>query len=445
MNNQLVLVNDSIDLPNALDATLLQIDNIMKAFNLPRNILASDSEISYAWRELPREIMRIPPELRDELIVRMCVATSVGLFDGAINYIWNAVIVTLKRKVKNFGLALVAQTLGKNFEEEDLNNYMDSELLDLCYRLELLSEDGYFFLNQCRDIRNNFSSAHPSIAQIDDRELINFISRCCKYGITNDYSLQGVNVSDFLSSIKGRKLDDDELNVWKQRLIGTFPAQRQLLVPTLMGIYCDSDSSEMTRLNALKICVSIQEYIDEKIKSSMIEQYNKYFVKGLTEKCKAAKFLFEKLQMLNLLSTSEQHSIVKNACKNLLNAHLEFNNFYNEPPFAQRLLEITSSLRTPETVQEEYVYTVLMGFVGNPYGVSNAAVGYYEEMIRNFSPKEIDYLIGLTKSKSLFTDKIKNYPRCKERYVMALELIDRDSMNTTQLAIYDGLLNKLKK
>lgn len=444
MNNQLVSVN-SVKLPNTLDATLPQINNIMKAFNLPRDILASDDEINYAWRELPREIMRIPPELRDGLIVKMCVATSVGLFDGAINYIWNAVIVTLKQKVKNFGLALVAQTLDKKFDEEDLNNYMDSELLDLCYRLELLSEDGYFFLNQCRDIRNNFSSAHPSIAQIDDRELINFISRCCKYGITYDYSLQGVNVSDFLSSVKGRKLDEDELNVWKQRLIETFPAQRELLVPTLMGIYCDPDSSEITRLNALKICVSIQEYIDEKIKSSMIEQYNKYFVKGSTEKCAAAKVLFEKLQMLNLLSTSEQHSIVKNACKNLLNAHMELNNFYNEPPFAQRLLELTSSLKTPETVQQEYVYTVLMGYVGNPYGVSNAAICYYEEMIRNFSPQEIDYLISLINTKSLFTDKIKNYSSCRTRYVMALELIDLDSMNAKQLATYDGLLRKLKK
>lgn len=442
MKSELLATHD-INLPDTLDTTLPQINGIMKAFNLPRSILASDEEISYAWNELPREIMRIPPQLRDGLIVRMCVATSVGLFDGAINYIWNAVIIALKRKVQNFGLALVAQTLGKKFDDEDLNNYMDSELLDLCYKLELLSEDGYFFLNQCRDIRNNFSSAHPSMAQIDDRELINFISRCCKYGITDDYSLQGVNVSDFLLSVKGRKLDEDELDIWKQKLIETFPAQRQLLIPTLMGIYCDSDSTETTRINALKICALITDYIDDKTKSSMIEQYNKYFVKGYTEKCTAAKALFEKLHMLNLLSTAEQHSIVKNACRNLLNAHLEFNNFYNEPPFAQRLLEITESLKTPETVQPEYVYTVLMGYVGNPYGVSIAAVCYYEEMIRNFSPKEIDCLINLTKSKSLFTDKIKSSRNCRERFVMALGLIDRESMNAAQLAAYDVLIKKL--
>ena len=65
-------------------------------------------------------------------------------------------------------------------------------------------------------------------------------------------------------------------------------------------------------------------------------------------------------------------------------------------------------------------------------------------MIRNFSPKEIDYLINLTNSTSLFTNKINNYSVCRLRYKMALELIDRDSMNSGQLVFYDRLLNKLK-
>ena len=151
MNNLDLITSTDISLPNVLESSLPHLNSIMKAFHLPRDIIASDDEISYAWRELPREIMRIPEELRDGLIVRMCIAISVGLFDGAINYIWNAVIVTLKRKAKNFGLPLVAQTFGKEFTEEDLNNYMDADLLELCYKLELLSEDGYFFLNQCRE------------------------------------------------------------------------------------------------------------------------------------------------------------------------------------------------------------------------------------------------------------------------------------------------------
>ena len=110
MSNSIIKSNN-INLPNTVEATLPEIDNIMKAFNLPREILAGNDEINYVWKELPRELSKIPQDLRNGLIVRMCVAISVGLFDGAINYVWNAVIIALKHKVKNFGLSLVAQTL----------------------------------------------------------------------------------------------------------------------------------------------------------------------------------------------------------------------------------------------------------------------------------------------------------------------------------------------
>lgn len=40
-----------------------------------------------------RELREIPPELRGELMARMCVAVSTGLFDGAMNYAWNATVL----------------------------------------------------------------------------------------------------------------------------------------------------------------------------------------------------------------------------------------------------------------------------------------------------------------------------------------------------------------
>ena len=427
-------------LPNSLETTLQHIGSIVSAFNLPREVLASDQEVEYAWKELPREILRIPVELRDELIARMCVATSVGLFDGAVNYIWNAVILALRKKIKSFGLALVSQTLGKTFTEDDLNESMDSSLLDLAYKLQLISEEGFFFLNQCRDIRNNFSTAHPSMAQIDDRELINFISRCCKYGLTDEVSLHGVNVSEFLTAIKGRKMDHAELEIWENQLKDTFPAQRQMLVPSLMGIYCDPESTEIARVNALKISKSIVDFIDEKTKSTLLENYNKYFVKGLEKKYVAARTFFEKLGMLHILNEAEKNAIIKSACNKLEEVHSEFNNFYNEPPFAQRVHEIASQIAIPDVTKEVFVYTVTLCYVGNPYGVSNAAISDYEEMIKNFSPKEIDVLLKLPTQKTVLSDRIRNFTNCKMRYRSALNLIDKTSMTATQTSKYNELM-----
>lgn len=148
------------------------IEEITTALGVPRDVLASDEEIFYGWQNLPRELVNVPKELRGPLLARMCVATSVGLFDGAINYIWNASIDNLRKKVRNFGYNVVGQLLGKKFEEKDLLDLKDSELLNLCLKINLISEDGFYFLGQCRDIRNNYSVAHPSDNLINDRELI---------------------------------------------------------------------------------------------------------------------------------------------------------------------------------------------------------------------------------------------------------------------------------
>ena len=118
---------------------------LTESLGVPREVLASDQEISHAWTELPRELVQIPSELRDELIVRMCVAVSSGLFDGAMNYCWNAAVLHLRTKVRKFGLPVVAQVKQRDFEEPELNELQDNQLLDLCLELNLIDEDGYFF------------------------------------------------------------------------------------------------------------------------------------------------------------------------------------------------------------------------------------------------------------------------------------------------------------
>ncbi|WMT46192.1 MAG: hypothetical protein RE468_09785 [Acidithiobacillus caldus] len=96
---------------------------------------------------MPRELREIPPTLRGELIARMCVAVSTGLFDGAMNYIWNAAILQLRTKVRNFGLPIVAQIVQSDFEENDLLELQDSRLLELCLKLNLVNEDGFSLIS----------------------------------------------------------------------------------------------------------------------------------------------------------------------------------------------------------------------------------------------------------------------------------------------------------
>lgn len=425
-----------LQLPQLLDTMIPALEQLTSALGIPRELLASDEEITYAWRDLPRELRQIPVDSRGELIAKMCVAVSTGLFDGAINYVWNASILHLRDKVRNFGLPVVAQILQRDFEEKNLMELQDSQLIELCLKLNLITEDGFFFLDQCRDIRNNFSAAHPTIGTINDREFIIFLNRCIKYALGHLSSPKGVDIGAFISAVKGPRFTEGQCQVWVERLLETHDAQRQLLIGTVQGVYCDPSTPEPSRLNALDISNNIKEHFTSAIRSDLINRHSEYLAKGDTKRHTASQQFFEKLGLLNLLNESERHSVISRAVERLWTVHQGMNNFYNEPPFAERVSQISKQEAIPETAQEAYVKTIVGCYVGNGYGISWAAEPHYEAMIRSFSPREISLMINIPNSKGIVAKRINEKPSCRERFANAVSLIEASSVPSGVKAEY---------
>ena len=429
-----------VKLPAVIEDTTPALDALTKALGVPRTVIATDEEITYAWENLPRILRRIPPQLRSEGLVRMCIAVASGLFDAAINYIWNLSILELREKVRKFGLNVVSQIKGKQFDESTLLDLKDAELLNLCLELNLITEDGYFFLDQCRDIRNNFSAAHPSVGTIDENEFIAFVNRCAKYALGHDFNPVGVDIQQFIAAVKGSKLTKAQKEEWVDRLSRTHEAQREMLIGTLHGIFADPASSEEARLNALSISKAFVEDFTPRLKSNLIDRHSEYLAKGDEKRHKASQTFFEKLGLLDLLSDTERHALISSACRQLLSVHQAFDNFYNEPPFAERLLSLTSQGTIPNSVKDEFVTTVVTCAVGNQYGTSHGAYPYYAQMIRSFTPKEVSIMLRLPKTKTVVGRRIKSYRRCKEKFKELIRLIDINSVPTRWKVVYEKLL-----
>lgn len=428
-------------LPALPTAVLPAIAELTASLGIPRNVLASDEEIQYAWRDLPRELREIPPALRGELIARMCVAASAGLFDGAMNYAWNAAILQLRTKVRNFGLPIVAQILQSDFEEKHLLEQQDSRLLELTLKLNLVNEDGFFFLDQCRNVRNNFSAAHPTMGSVNDREFTTFLNRCVRYALADASSPKGVDIGAFISAVKGPRFNANQSGVWVQRLSETHDAQRQMLVGMIHGLYCDQNTSEPSRLNALDIGNALKSIFTASLRSDLVNKHSEYAAKGDEPRHTASLQFFEKLGLLTLLNESEQHAVFYRAIERLWNVHNGSNNFYNEPPFAERILELSLQGAVPETTQEQFVQVVVCCNIGNGYGVCWAASTSYDQIIRNFSPREIATMIRLASSnENPLGRRVSTLPTCRARFKITLALIDPASVPSGVKAAYDHFL-----
>jgi len=425
-----------VKLPAIIDNTPTMLSQLTTSLGIPREILASDEEIKYAWQNLPRELARIPKDRLNVLLARMCVAVATGLFDSAINYVWNSAILELRERVRDFGLQVVPQIINKSFDEKALLELKDAELLDLCTSLNLITEDGFFFLNQCREVRNNFSAAHPPMGTLDDKEFILFLSRCTKYALAETVNPKGVNMHAFISALKSSRFSNVQEAEWLARLNETHESQREMLFGTLHGVYCDPASSQEARLNAIAIANGLSAKITPKIRANFVDQHSEYLAQGKTDRHLASRQFLEKLGLLSSLTEPERHAIISSACKQLMSVHNGMDNFYNEPPFAQRLLEISRQGAIPESIQSSYVETVATCAVGNPYGYSWAAVAHYEEMIRNFSPREISIMLNAPNQRSVLSTRIQNYPNCRERFKALVKLIAPESVPTSYKTTY---------
>jgi hypothetical protein len=428
-------------LPALPSAVLPAILDLTTSLGIPRDVLASDEEIQYAWRDLPRELSEIPNNLRGELVARMCVAVSAGLFDGAMNYAWNASILQLRTKIRNFGLPIVAQILQADFEEKHLIELQDSRLLELALKLNLVNEDGFFFLDQCRNVRNNFSAAHPTMGSVNDREFTTFLNRCVRYALADASSPKGVDIGSFISTIKSSRFNSNQRDVWVQRLTDTHDAQRQMLVGMMHGIYCDPNTSEPSRLNALDIGNALKSIFTASLRSELVNKHSEYAAKGDEPRHTASLQFFEKFGLLTLLNESEQHAVFYRAIERLWNSHNGVNNFYNESPFAERLLELSLHGAVPETAQEQFVQTVVCCNIGNGYGVCWAASTSYEQIIRNFSPREIATMLRLAITKdTVLARRIEGMSSCRSRFKSTLSLIDAASVPSGVKSFYDHFL-----
>jgi len=424
-------------LPDVADLSEPLLKEITAAFGLSRDVIADEEAIDHAWRQLPRQLGKIPADLRDERLLRMCVAVASGLFDAAINYVWNATVVELRQKVRRFGLSVVPQLLDdKSFDEDRLVGLKDAELLDLCRKLNLIGEDDYFFLDQCRDTRNNFSVAHPAAGAVDEDEFISFLSRCRKHGLVQTRDPHGVDTKAFLDAIKAGKFKRAQREEWERRLSGTFDAQRELLFGTLHGIFCDPGAEEHARQNARSICATFADDLSPKSASTLVDRHQDYKAKGDEARLQASSQFFEQIGRLDLLGNAEVHAIVTKACAALMRVHQAFDNFYNEPPFAARLHEIADSVAIPQTAQVSFVEAVVTCATGNPYGVSRAALGDYKAMIQNFSPAEIAIMLNLPKTHSVVGNRIRTDGSCEKRFRARVALLQKESVPTSSKAAF---------
>lgn len=194
------------------------IQELIKNIGLPSgNLFVPVTEREKLVNNLRSVISQLPSSARNRsyYISKMVAAATVGLFDAAINYMWDELIGELRTRVANFDLnyffdiaAGDNSSLRKQLKtEDDLSNIDDARLLRASRKIGLLTDVGFARLDHIRFMRNHASAAHPNQNSLSGFELIEFLETCIREVINQPIDNVAVDTGKLLANIKINTLD----------------------------------------------------------------------------------------------------------------------------------------------------------------------------------------------------------------------------------------------
>jgi hypothetical protein len=368
------------------------------------SVLVDIDERSKVIFNLPLIVNNLPSPQKSEAyyISKFIASCSVGLFDSALNYLWNETILSLRSKVVQFDLnyfydSTIDSNKRSDFKnEDDLDKLDDYFLIKGCKDTGIITEIGYKHLNYIRDMRNFASAAHPNHTELTGFQLIGWLETCIKEVLSKVPEGPVLGVKQLLQNIRKEALTSSDIGSIRHGIQQLPPDLVGSLLRTIFGMYTDPEISSDVRNNIALIAKTVWICSKDSNKHEIGLKYATLSVNGFVNRKKLAHAFLNLVDGLSYL-TEDQLSIEMKECLDaLLSSHSAYNNFFNEVPHAKVLKNyIPSNSSIPKSVCPYYVKVIIICKLGNEYGPSYEAEPYYDHMIKRFNDYEIIQFLHL--------------------------------------------------
>lgn len=333
---------------------------------------------------------------RSHYISKMIAASAVGLFDAALNYLWDELVSELRRRVAGFDLpyfydiAAGSSDLRRHLKsEDDLGKIDDASLLRAAREIGLLTDVGFQRLDHIRYMRNYASAAHPNQVTLTGLDLAQWLQACIKQVITTPPDHITAQTGRLLANLKDGRLDDQALRdaaVFFDQL----PDDRaDTLGNGLFGLYVDPSRGPATADNIRRLWPALWPFLGEETRLRYGVRCARSGASLDHGPATAARELLELVDGTSYLPEDLRAAELDAALDNLISAHNAMNNFYNEgAPARQVEALVGASGAVPAAVARKYTRTLVEMFLGNGYGISYAADPIYRRLLELLDPYE---------------------------------------------------------
>ncbi|MGF1761566.1 hypothetical protein L4D76_27415 [Photobacterium sagamiensis] len=423
-----IIVAKSRELSQPIDNLHKQLEGYLSHVGLPiDNVVVPIAERKRVISSLEEALAIIPIDDRNKsyYLSKFTVAISVGLFDGALNYLWDETVRAFRRLIIAFDLPYfysIAEKVSARYKtlskEEDIDQVSEHDLLEACRRIGLLSDVNYQRLEHVNFMRNHASAAHPNDNDIDGFEMLSWLSVCLKYAITAkpDHSL--IAVKQLLTNIRVSVIPVEDFPIIGKDFMKQPIERIDDFLWTLFGLFTTEKTTSETKANIVGIAPYIWDAATKDRKYEIGAKFGVFRKNGEVGRKEAAQ---EFLQSVNGLKYKDEDSLageVIEILENLNRAHFGANNFYNEYPHAMALNNaLPPSGVVPRAARSIWVKVLSICYIGNGNGyrdgVDEAALPYYINYLNHFSELEVVDFIKLFEDPEFTSPLARSMPAAR--------------------------------
>lgn len=412
-----------------VSTTLKDISAPLEAFakynNLPtENVLANGAEKVKLFNMLPSVLESLPQNKREkaEYLTKFIVSSAVGLFDGALNFLWNEIIKSLRETVVEYDLIYfysVAEQINSRYKNlnnvTDLEYISDLDFLIIIKRIGFIDDIGFKTLEHMNYLRNHSSAAHPNINELSGIKLVSLLEDGIKYGILLEPDVSVVDIKQLFENIRKYEISIEDIDCMAEDLKKHPLTRMDDFTRSIFGVYCDDKTSKATCDNIIELSKRLWSEISENTKYEIGSKFGYYRNNGdIIKKDKVNNYL----ESVSGLKYKDEDSIVSELIEklnHLKSVHFGINNFYYEYSYAKDIEKMIPEKGVPKTVKRQFIKVICMCYAGNGQGyregVDENAEEIYNKFIDDFDSDDIYQFIQLFDDNDFTIDFYKTKPK----------------------------------
>ena len=417
------------------DAQLREFESSLLGFlsqhGLPTaSILVPVSERAIVFRNIESVLDRVPNDQKQRSIYlsKYLSAVAAGLFDAALNYLWDETIAELRNRVAQYDLSYFYDNAVGNSEkrkdlntEDDLDKIDDNALIHGAKAIELISEIGYKHLDYIRSMRNWASAAHPNQNTLTGLQVLGWLETCIIEVISLPLSNIVVEIGRFLANVKTNVISANDARSIAGFFANLTQDQVNKLASGLFGIYTRSDTAQQARENIHHLVPFLWDRVGETTRQQFGTKYGKFVANNDEAEQQLARQFLDMVSGQSYMPDAIRAAEIETAVENLLFAHRGANNFYNEPAFARALQRLVGKGKIPKQVDQVYTLGLVEAFLTNGNGVAINAEPIYMSLLNALDQKQsLQAVLSFTEER--IASRLQ-FTRAQDKYREILEIM----------------------